>query len=459
MKKTRIFVVVLLAFLCLIVFCSCRCNPAEVEWYIYRIYHDVEYANGQTLRAYTDASIHTTSPTGVHTGQVNIKFYEDGTVIFKPYDSEALRGTFELKHNGYQDTNFTVTFENGERIEDGFADAYYGGRDLEFTFRGIEYKFGDYSGDTVLEKNYDATIRGIIHTVREGHYDLHKGIIENGIIYSDGLVEEADLYSEGLAVTTVHITDNDELKILDEIREGECFFACYGQLYVDGFECLGVVIYYVDPLPSELPPEEPPVFSIFDVVDGLEYYFEHPENLSLMLSIEHVPAQAGKFNKYLVTDQIEIFLKSFYELKLVESPEPPYNIDSNHIKYGVQLSDVMGEHSDIAVYCEGNMIFLNGLWYDILQGSFPTWEGGRPTMTFSCNDPIMNINGTNDFYSVENIEFMPDSKQDYGYDFDKPEILLTGEIGEILVYDSTHFYYNGNHYIVTGEQDFSAVFP
>ena len=462
MKKVKIIIVFSLIFLCVLLFCSCRCIPSGGDWYIYEIYHDVEYANGQTLRTKTDANIHLASPTGIHSGQVNIEFFDDGTLVFKPYDSETLKGTYELNHNRYEDTNFTVTFENGERIEDGWAISYWGASELEFTFRGIKYVFGDYSGASTSEEYYEIEIRGLIDTVRGGHYNVYNGVVENGKLSSDRLDSEIDLYSSGLAVTTVHISSENELTMLDEIREGECVFTQYGHLYVDGYERFGVVIYYVDPLPTELPPEEPPVLSIFEVVDGLEYYFEHPEHVLLTASKEPMPAQIGSFNEYLLIDEvkdIEAWLEDFYKLKLIKDENLPYDIDSNYIKYGVHLSDRTAEYADITVYYECGMIRIDESWYTIAGGSFPTWYGGRPTMTFSCNDPIMNINGTNDFYSVENLEFVLDSKQDYGYDFDKPEILLTGEIGEILVYDATHFYYNGKHYIVTGEQDFSAVFP
>ena len=461
MNKVKILIAFAVILICLLIFCSCRCIPSGGDWYIYEIYHDVEYANGQTLRTKTDANIHLASPTGIHSGQVNIEFFEDGTLIFKPYDSDTLKGTFELKHNRYQNTNFTATFENGERIEDGFAVSYYGGRDLEFTFRGIKYVFGDYGGNSTSENYYEAEMRGLIDTVRNGHYDLYDGVVENGKLISERLNSDIDLYQSGLAVTTVHISSDNELTILDEIREGECVFTQYGQLYVDGIEYLCVVIYYVDPLSEELPPEEPTALSIFDAIDDLEYYFEHPENVILMVSKEPTPVQIGRFNEYLFIDEtkdIEAWLGEFYKLKLIQEENSPYDIDSNHIKYGVHLSDRLDKYADIIVYYECGMIYVDGAWYVIEEGSFPTWYGGRATLKFSCNDNMMHINGTDVYYSIENLEFELDSKQDYGYEFDKTEILLVGEIGEILVYDATHFYYNGKYYIVTGEQNFCCFF-
>ena len=35
---------------------------------------------------------------------------------------------------------------------------------------------------------------------------------------------------------------------------------------------------------------------------------------------------------------------------------------------------------------------------------------------------------------------------------------IIGEIGEIIVYDATHFYYDSKYYIVTSEKNFSELF-
>ena len=71
----------------------------------------------------------------------------------------------------------------------------------------------------------------------------------------------------------------------------------------------------------------------------------------------------------------------------------------------------------------------------------------------------MHANGGNVSYpSIAGIEFVLDTKQDYEYPEDHYSIRLEGEVGEITVYDETHFYYNGVYYLVTSEDNFYPLY-
>ena len=137
MKKLKIFALAMLIFACLLFLCSCNCDPSDYDWHIVSVHHDVTYLNGQTLRTTTYSTVYSLHPVGISSEDVNITFSKDGGVEFRPYNSGVIRGTYTLKHNGLKNTSFTVVFENGETIDDGYAESYFYGRDVRFSFREV----------------------------------------------------------------------------------------------------------------------------------------------------------------------------------------------------------------------------------------------------------------------------------------------------------------------------------
>lgn len=468
MKK--IVALVALTVIACALLCACRCYVYDFDWNIGTIYHAVTYANGETLMNLTDARISIGNPIGFHSGEVNIKFNEDGTVLFKPYGSELLYGTYEMKHDGLKATNFTVTFENGEKIENGHAIGYYGNDELEFDFRGVKYHFDSYRSDSITPEEHRSYIEDIVNQIRyemsRNDQYLHNGEVilsENErVLTSEWLDEKIDLYQKGLAVTAVHITDNNELIVLDDLREGECvFLEQYKRNEKGEIVFCGVVIYYVDPLPSPDLPQEPEKYNICDVFSELEYYRDHPENIRFTMICENIPAKPGDLNKYLnVTDTdsiINAWLRDFFDITLYESLEgAPYNIEEQHKKWGVKLVDTSGEHASVEIYMECGYIYHNARWYEVFLNGFPTWDGGGATYYFSYNDPIVRSQDGEKTFSIANLEF----KRDYTPDDidDSNKITLLGEVGEIIVYSPTYFYFDGNYYTVIGEISFLELF-
>ncbi len=458
MRKLKVIGLLTVVFACLIFLCSCTCDPSEYKWYIVSVHHDVTFANGQTLRTTTSSNVYSLQPVGISSEDVNIAFFKDGSVEFKPYNSGVIRGSYTLRHNGMKNTYFTVTFENGEAIDDGYAESYYYGRDVRFSFRGVSYEFSDDSRDTYTEEMLRSDTEWLIDKIRNYGSFLDSGVVtlEDGgaRLSSDELDEDIDLFAEGIAVTSVHITDNNELLILDELREGECVFAYNGSKYSPK-----AVIYYVDPLPSQIPPDGPREYSVFDIIPELEYYRDHPENALLKLTREYSPSRAGEFNEHLYkteTDDIIFWLNHLAEITLTESDAPPYDIDDPHILYNMRFEDKTGEGSRVIINYECGMIKRANQWYSC--DSFPTWEGGRPCYSFSCRNYSMHGGGIAGYFSISGIEFMPDPNQNYEYPEDHYFLTLEGEVGEITVYDATHFYYNGLYYLVTSEKDFAYAF-
>ena len=467
MRWTRITLFLLIiAFFALLLY-SCHCDPCKYEWKIIGIEHYVSYPNGQTLLTYTDSEVYHSNPVGVHRDEVNIKFNEDGTVAFKPYGSEVIYGTYKLKSNKINDTIFTVTFENGEKIENGYAISYYGNDELRFEFRGVRYDFWTHlsSNSATPEQNAQNT-EWLVEKVRGlGNY-LYKGSVtldgNGGKLSSDVLEEDIDLFEEGYAVTAVHITRNNELIILDELREGECVFTEYRNYATsDGFEIRGAVIYYVDPLPTPDVPEdeEPKIYTIFEIAPELKYYFVNPENVLLKLSKEHSPAIAGEFNKHLYkneADDIALWLDGFFDITLIETTGPHHSINQPHFRYGVSLSDKYGNHGEVSVFSECGEIYIDGKWYSKIDGEFPIWDGGRPVLSFSCTNYDARVENSEVHYNVFDLEFREDEKQDYSYPDTHNTITLVGEFGQITVFDATHFYFNGRYYLVEGQKNFGV---
>lgn len=470
MGKMKLYSIIALIFMFLFAasLCSCHCNVYNYDWHIIRIYHEVSFVNGQTLPVYTDSLVYNLNPIGVSQSDAYIVFNKDGTVVFKPYGADEMCGTYELTHNGFfYDTNFNVTFENGEKIESGYAVSYYGNDELEFEFKGIKYYFytSFSSSSATLEENQRRT-EWVIDEVRNfAAVNLRTGSVtvnENGTYLSSASLDsDIDLLKDGYGVLAVHITADNELYVLDALREGECVFIEYIGYGTDKDR---IIIYYVDPLPSELPPEEPARYEIYELIPQLKYYMDNPQNIDLKLYAEHSPAKPGEFNKYLTvtkSEDVAVWLKNFFDIILIESCEPPYGIEQPHIKYGVRLTDKEGENPSVIVYCDYGSIYYNGKWYDIdlEKGSFPTWAG-YSVYGFSCNDYNARVEESNQYFSLEKIEFLTDKNQNYEYPESHSTITIIGECGEINVFDATHFYYNGSYYIVTedSERNFASLF-
>ena len=350
------------------------------------------------------------------------------------------------------------TVENGERIDDGYAESYYYGKVVRFSFRGVGYEFSADSDDALTDEELRERTQWLIEDVREAddRY-FYRGTVtltENGgILSSDKLEGDIDLFAEGIKVTAVHITDNNELVILDELREGECVFAYYESSYSPA-----VAVYYVDPLPSQTP-DGPVEYTAFDIIPELEYYRDNPESTLLKLTREHSPANPTEFNRHIYITNAEdaaLWLDRLAEITLTDADAPPADIDGQHTVFVMRFEDKSGENSRVIINYECGMIKRGNKWYSC--DSFPAWEGGS-VYSFSCMNSAMYAYGGNVRYpSIAGIEFVPDTKQDYEYPEDHYSIRLEGEVGEITVYDETHFYYNGVYYLVTSEKNFYQLY-
>ena len=463
--KNRIILVFVLLIICAF-FCSCTINPHAFDWDLLGISHEVTYINGQTVLTWTSTGAYEHQPNGIHDGMVSIKFYEDGTVDFKPYDSDMLHGTYNLKHNGLKDTNFTVIFENGEKIENGYAVGYYYDDELNFDFRGIRYRFTtDSRGCT--EEEYDKERASLVDWIRRGGTSVRAGKVtlnESGAeLSSESLESNIDLYGENCALTVMQITAENELLTLDEIKEGECvFYEFLDTKQPHGKAIHTVVIYYIEPLPEDLTPPTPAEYSLEDIIPRLEYYFEHSDESRIKISRSLSPIQPGQndYHKYY-TEQadIERYISALKEITLTEELDEPIFGDIE-MAYTVRFSHIEGLKNDAVIKLIGDYVKLGDKYYRV--SSFPRFEYEGAVMTFTMLNNDLKVYSKDEYmYDADgyllDVEFIIDP-EDYEYMPSHYTLTLVCELGEITVYDNTHFWYKGQFYLVVSEKNFSEFY-
>ena len=143
MKKIRLLLIIgLLALTTTLT--SCNIVPHRFSWVINYAYKDITYVNGNTLRTTIRQGIDLWNMNGIHSQMTYIDFDEDGSVIFKPLDSNELKGTYKCKNNRLKNTNIFIKLENGDKIEALGAGGYFEDT-LSFEYNGIEYEFSSRS--------------------------------------------------------------------------------------------------------------------------------------------------------------------------------------------------------------------------------------------------------------------------------------------------------------------------
>ncbi len=460
------FLLLMLIFICVLILCSCSINPYAFQWKLFGIYHDVTYVNGQTVTTWTSTGAYEHQPNGIHDGMVSIKFYEDGTVDFKPYGSEMLHGTYTLKHNGMKDTSFTVVFDNGERIENGYAVGYYYNDELNFDFRGIRYKFStDSRGCT--EEEYEQERANLADWIRRGGMYLRNGEVKlnenDAELCAESLENNIDLYGENCALTLIQITAENELVTLDGIKEGECvFYEFFDTKQPHGKDIHTVVIYYIEPLPQQ-EEYEPQEYTLDELNTRLQYYFEHPEESIIKVSRTLNPAQSGQndYHKYYMEKaDVDKYISALREVTLTEELDKPVFGDIEMV-YTVRFSHIEGQRNGTVITLIGDYVKFGEKYYRV--SSFPDFEYDGAVMTFTMLNNDLKVYSKDEYmYDADgylfDVEFIIDPEQNYEYMTSHYTITLICELGEITVYDATHFWYKGQFYLVVSEKNFSEFY-
>jgi len=470
MKLKKCVVLVMLAFLCAVFLTGCRCEPSEYDWEIVEVTREVTYLNGKTEMATMGGYMNHSNPVGIHNGMVNIDFTPDGTVVFKPLDGEALRGTYTYKHNGFADTSFTITLENGETITDGNAWDGWGQPRLTFTFRGVSYWFGPWS-DRYDEEWYRQEIQSNIQSLRNydktaSSYAATIELTENGAkaVYENG---EVDLYADVLGLQAVHITENDEYIVLDALREGECLLVL-SPMWPEkrGETVIGAVIYYIDPYPT------PPTVENLSVdmakrLPWLPDAIANYENTQIKItkSTTNLPVGFQEQHQYMVDPEAVLaYLENLNGWKLLPESDPTYEeLEANNCSlYVVRVT--VGERT-YAFRVVQDYLVIGGELYLFMDGStvkqFPEIDYNSVVNTFKTGDRTEVYDGKVYMYTANGIwldlEFVVDTEEHHWTTTQETRTLVC-DFGKVTVYDGTHFRYKGQNYVVAGEKDFSALF-
>ena len=253
MKRIRLFFMIIFMFGITLIMTGCTCDPAAHMWNVISFEKNTVYLNGvEQMEVYNEAYF--SEPFGgMEEGIVSIVFKEDATVTFKPGTGELLTGTFTTKNNGMKDTTFSVILNNGESFS-GTAVSYYYGVSLDFEFRGMSYEFEEVyeSAESLHEKDLERLIVSLRNYVEKN--ELAKGeitFVDGNFILTINGEKLPRTLDKTVAVQCVRLDSDNKLTLLDGLEMGECFYVTdksYG-----GMD--RIVIYYIEPLPGEIPPE------------------------------------------------------------------------------------------------------------------------------------------------------------------------------------------------------------
>ena len=219
MKTIKFILLSLVLLTLLMVMTGCRCEPSTETWYFYSYKKPVTFIGGvEYVFGHSDAS-HAYPFVGAECEDTGISFSADGRVVFITYNGERLEGTYTFEHQGYNYTNFTVIFDNGESFV-GDAANYFGKKQMKFTFRDIDYTFG------TEDERSNTTMDDIIADIYAGNLSyLDEGTItktEQGyeVKFTELSIVNID---EKSLVYAIQINSDGSYEILDEIREGKAY--------------------------------------------------------------------------------------------------------------------------------------------------------------------------------------------------------------------------------------------
>lgn len=268
MRKIRILLLISLFVAISLLLCSCPCYPNLFDWSVSGVSWKETLLNGNVAGIVMSHYHNELYPFAVHQGMTHLDIKWNNKVVFKPLNSdEELIGKYEVDYHTDYKTYFTITFENGEKTENGVA-ATHGLQIgeinpfcavMSFKFRGISYGFcSGYEEDTLTEKECEEDYEQFISKLRSEDNMFKKGTIKvhttGAKIYGDivhGTKEYDELYREGLIVRAIQLTSDNQLIILDELKSGECMYVnyvFYDHDYSNTEMRQGYIIYYIDPL-------------------------------------------------------------------------------------------------------------------------------------------------------------------------------------------------------------------
>lgn len=479
MKRIKpLFLIVLLIFIT-VMLTACPVVPHRFDWKIDQIERDVTYINGNTLKTAIGQGVDYFRLEGIHNEITYINFFENGTLIFKPFNTEKISGTYRCQNNGIQNTTIYITLENGDSFEALGIGSLYDDI-LQFEYQNTSYLFSsDLSSHDVCENQneFDEQLKQVAEAVRyleenpqhRGYFKPCSIILDEkggATLISDDM--EIDLYSDNIGVNAIRITDNNEVIYLDSIEEGDCYF--YGDFvfsyYANGNPVF-INLYYIDPLPKH-EQQLPEPLNIYDIVPELKAYYEYgvKENIIVKMSLELVNHSTGYSNYYnCITNQEDIdnILAILENVTFWDYGPPSDNyLDNPYSITSFIFTDITGTLPSITISNYYDFVKIGDKYYYHAPNQFPKFIYDGSFRMFACYDYNAEVYIKNELIGytdiLESIEYIIDPIQDYSYTTTHDTRKLLSEFGEITIYDATHFRYKGQFYLVVGKTTFEELY-
>lgn len=235
MKIARILSVFILMLFALALMTGCRCVPSNEKWYFYSYRAEMEFLNGVKLTlGFSDAS-QAFPFAGASCDNIAISFTKDGKVEFTDADGVTHVGTYTYEHVKQNYTNFTITLENGEKIEGSSMKSGKKAK-LSIEYKGVFYNFRTENSRSGIK------IEDVIKQILDGDIgDLHEA---KAVKTDKGFSVQFNEFvsypiKEGTAAYAIKIKADGTYEILNEIVEGDVL-STYNN------EADYIVLYYIE---------------------------------------------------------------------------------------------------------------------------------------------------------------------------------------------------------------------
>ena len=475
MKNLKLLILLFFLLLCVFALSSCRCEPSSTEWYLCEISEKIAFSNGVEASLTFNGYFGLTQPWGDRcvAERCEIEFSQDGGFKMS-LDGEELLGSYTYRHNGFNDTSFTVTLDNGESFVGKSAANLYERR-LGFEFRGVEYAFSDRGDDSYTREDAEESEKWMVKQLREyiensnGHNNFS---FDPGCVIKDGEEYVIDyggvkqsISDKDLLVWCMLLDEENVLTNPAEIMEGECYFSHYGDIArgEDGEyrSCEVLIICYIKPLPEKVEPQEKRTTFAelypWLMSDGID---------EAKLTIEYTGLQAGFTKKhcYLRGDELAEYLELLCSIELFEACQEDVDESLSQDVYDVfSIRVADGDDEYIIRIYEGYLPDTSdsALWWYVRQMPGFFYDGATSSfVTYADEITVIDKQGA-EVGVYQNpllaIEFVI-CREEHNYTTMTPWLKVVTDLGEIKVYDANHFWYKGQSYVVVSDFDFSFLF-
>ena len=448
-KNITIFALMLL---CLLILTSCRCDPGDYEWELCSITEDVAFSNGMKKEMAYSGYLGITQPWGSrgYSERCEVEFSPDGEVKMS-LDGEQLMGYYTYRHNGYTNTTFTVYLDTGESFT-GVSASGYGFRRLSFEFRGVLYEFGEREDDSYTLEEHKQLEAEMIECLRDPapqrYYYLNQGKVDGEAVLTCDNGDVINLMSGAVYPWCVYLDKEDNLSHLNYIPNGDCYYCAYDDV---------VILYFIEPVP-ETDVRIPRESTVGELYPNL--FSADAECVKIYLETVGISPGFVNYVAYLSGDEMREYLSVLQGVKLYEVDEETVsNITDGGKLYGKTSVTILLNGIEHTLSFEDEYVFSDVWWMCSALPDFPYDLAASVFVTHSDEITVYNKDEFVGSYSgvLSKIEFRI-CKEEHHYTTLTPQRRVVTDFGEITIYDSKHFWYKGQSYVVVGDHNFGFLF-